>query len=127
MLKLPMEAKEVSMEDLRHAFPTYEILVKWHRGEEAEWPPEEEEEPTQLRFDVGAKVLCRVGANDWAPGEILQLWFREEQWPEGAFAPYRVKLDDGREIFAPADMEHVIKENPDATDNVGNSVVAMSE
>ena len=103
-----MEAREVTREDLLLSFPTDDVLAKWHRGEDAEWPPldgpfdepyfeEEEEEqypqmPT-LRFTVGTKVLCRIGPDaerDWATGLITQLWYREANWPEGSFAP-RVK------------------------------------
>jgi len=118
---LPMEAKEVDPEELKNIFPPREILEKWHRGEEAEWPPEPEWEEgampsglPPLRFAVGQKVLCRVGAEDWGPGTIVQLWYRESHWPPGSWAPYKIKLDDGRDIFAPGDLDQVIKANPDA-------------
>ena len=109
MFGLPMEAKEVTLEELQHSFPPEDILEQWFNGEEAEWPPVEE---PKLRFDVGTEVVCRVGATDWAPGRISELWYREPNWPDGAFAPYKVKLDDGRDIFAPADMDQIIKLNP---------------
>ena len=113
MFGLPLEAKEVTEEDLRTMFPTTEVLDKWHRGEEAEWPPSDDfgAVPT-LRFALNAKVLCRIGPNentDWAPGTIIQLWYREPNWPPESFAPYKIKLDDGRDIFAPADDDRVIR------------------
>ena len=119
-----MEAKEVTQEILKLGFPTQEVLRKWQRGEEAEWPPLEDDieldeamlaQLPKLRFDVDSRVLCRIGENvetDWAPGTVIKLWYREPRWPRGSYAPYQVRLDDGREIFAPADMEQVIKAAP---------------
>lgn len=113
---LPMEAKEVTKDDLKESFPTKEVLEKWHKGEDAEWPPmDDPSEMPQLRFDLGAKVLCRIGPDpekDWAPGTVSQLWYREPNWPPGSFAPYKIKLDDGRDIFAPGDMDQVIRKQP---------------
>ena len=106
-----MEAKAVNDEVLDEVFPTPEVLRKWFNGEEAEWPPEPE--PQELRFAVGTHVLCRVGPNDWAAGTVQKLWYRENQWPEGAYAPYKIRLEDGRDIFAPQDMDQVIRLNPD--------------
>jgi hypothetical protein len=31
-----------------------------------------------------------------------------------AFAPYKIELDDGRNIFAPGDMDQVIRRDPNA-------------
>lgn len=104
-----MEAKDVVQEELSHNFPSANVLEKWHRGEEAEWPPDER---IGLRFEVGTFVLCRVGPTDWAPGVVSRLWYRETTWPENSFAPYKIKLDDGREIYAPADLDQVIRLDP---------------
>lgn len=112
MLGLPMEAWEVTKEELANKFPTNEVLEKWHGGIDAEWPPYEEPEFPELRFDIGTRVQCRIGPDaekDWAPGTVSQLWYSEENWPPGSFAPYQVKLDDGRAIFAPGDMDVVIR------------------
>ena len=112
-----MEAREVTKEDLEAMFPTKEVLEAWHRGEDADWPPMDDGALPQLRFEQGAKVLCRIGpdaAKDWAPGTVIQLWYREANWPEGSFAPYKIKLDDGRDIFAPADMDQVIRPQAEA-------------
>lgn len=108
MIGLPMEAKEVTDEEIEQHFPPHRILEKWYKGEEAEWP-----EPEPLRFIVNQKVLCRVGPTSWAPGTVQQLWYREPSWPPQSFAPYKIRLDDGRDIFAPADMDQVIRLNPD--------------
>ena len=111
----PMEAHEVTEEEVRDKFPTKEVLIKWQKGEDAEWPPSFDADDVQLpelRFDVGTKVHCRVGPDadkDWAPGEVVQLWYTEKTWPPGSFAPYKIKLDDGRQIFAPGDMDAVVK------------------
>jgi hypothetical protein len=107
MFGLPMEVKDVTKEELQHSFPTEDVLEKWHRGEEAEWPPNED--PIELRFSVGMFVLCRVGPTDWAPGKVQQLWYREANWPPNSYAPYKILLDDGRDIYAPADVDQVIK------------------
>jgi hypothetical protein len=118
MFGLPMEAREVTEEDLRGSFPTEDVLEKWQKGEDAEWPPvmdPSDMEMPELRFEMGTKVLCRIGPDatkDWAPGTIVMLWYREDSWPAGSLAPYKVKLDDGRDIFAPGDIDQVIKKQP---------------
>jgi len=106
MFGVPMEAQEVTEKEIKNSFPTPDVIEKWHKGEDAEWPPDE---PIALRFHIGMFVLCRVGPTDWAPGKVIQLWYREPNWPQGSFAPYKIKLDDGREIYAPADMEQIIR------------------
>ena len=66
----------------------------------------------KLRFSVGAIVECRVGTDPvtgWAGGRVLSLYYREANWPPTSIAPYKVKLDDGRSIFAPADDDQVIR------------------
>ena len=115
---LPMEARDVEKEDLVNGFPTEEVIMKWHRGEEAEWPPYEDDEfdKPQLRFAVGQRVECRIGPDPvlgWARGEIIQLWYREQAWPEDSWAPYKIQLDDGKKIFAPGDMDQIIRAERD--------------
>jgi hypothetical protein len=113
MLGLPMEAREVTKEELERNFPTNEVLEAWHMGDMVEWPPVDgPEELPQLRFELGTKVECRIGPDaetDWGPGTVIELWYRESSWPPGSFAPYKIKLDDGRDIFAPGDMDQVIR------------------
>lgn len=114
ILGFPMEAHEVTEEEVKGKFPTEDVLVKWQKGEDADWPPLNEDyvQLPELRFDVGTKVYCRVGPDadkDWAPGIVIQLWYTEKNWPPGSYAPYKIKLEDGRQIFAPGDMDAVIK------------------
>ena len=114
MVGLPMEAHAVTKELLADSFPYQEVLEKWSRGEEADWPPMEAmmDELPSLRFDVGQKVECRIGPDEitgWAKGTIIQLWYRETGWAEGSFAPYKIKLENGMEIFAPGDVDMVIR------------------
>jgi hypothetical protein len=125
MLNLPLEAVEVTENDLKNVFPPREIFEKWYRGEHALWPPEPEmghpEGSEELRFDIGQQVLCRVGPTDWASGTVIQLWYRESSWPEWVYAPYKIRLDDGRCIFAPQDMDQIIKLNPNASSEIATN------
>mmetsp|Transcript_23110 Transcript_23110/g.33818 ORF Transcript_23110/g.33818 Transcript_23110/m.33818 type:complete len:196 (+) Transcript_23110:118-705(+) len=118
MLGLPMEAKDVTKQVLLELFPYDDVLVKWANGQDADWPPldddldDMEAQLPALRFNVGQKVECRIGPDEvtgWAPGTITQLWYREQDWAEGSFAPYKVTLDTGMDIFAPGDVEMVIR------------------
>jgi hypothetical protein len=113
-----MEAREVTRDELEHMFPPPDILEQWHQGKEADWPPsmipddEEEMGPPNLplRFTVGTAVECRIGPNEWARGQVIQLYYREPNWAPGSYAPYKILLQDGRNIFAPADMDQVIRQ-----------------
>ena len=120
MFGLPMEPKDVTKEILEESFPPDNILQAWMDGEDAEWPPildndDMIHDTDELRFTLGASVICRTGPNEWLPGTISKLWYRESQWPNGAYAPYQIVLDDGRAIFAPFDNDQVIRLNPNAT------------
>ncbi|KAL7465479.1 hypothetical protein ACHAXS_005801 [Conticribra weissflogii] len=118
MMGIPMEAKDVSKEVLLDAFPTNQVLSAWARGEDAEWPPMDDDDQDfsqgpRLRFEVGQRVVCRVGPDPvtgWAPGRVVQLWYREPAWPANSWAPYKIELDDGRNIFAPGDVDQIIRE-----------------
>mmetsp|Transcript_11593 Transcript_11593/g.31240 ORF Transcript_11593/g.31240 Transcript_11593/m.31240 type:complete len:270 (-) Transcript_11593:256-1065(-) len=93
-IKVGLEAHQVDYPDLQEALPPVEVITSWSQGEDAKSP--------ELRFANGLKVQCRVGADPvtgWAAGTIVALWYREEAWPSGAYAPYQIKLDDGRLIF----------------------------
>lgn len=115
-----MEPKEVTPDILEESFPPGDVLEKWYKGEDAAWPPEPE--PQELRFLVGTDVLCRVGPTDWAPGKVQKLWYRESGWPDGAYAPYKIRLNDGRDIFAPQDMDQIIRLNPNGNMKVNAGV-----
>jgi len=60
-----------------------------------------------LRFAIGDRVFCNTG--EWTPGSVVKCNYREESWPAGKIAPYQIKLDDGRLIYAPLDDDKVIK------------------
>jgi len=62
-----------------------------------------------LRFAIGTRVKCNTSAG-WAPGVVTQHNYRELGWAaERLHVPYQVQLDDGRLIFAPLDVDRVIK------------------
>mmetsp|Transcript_99167 Transcript_99167/g.214037 ORF Transcript_99167/g.214037 Transcript_99167/m.214037 type:complete len:502 (+) Transcript_99167:82-1587(+) len=67
----------------------------------------------ELRFQVGSRVQCRTGPGNgedaWSCGTVVRLWYREEGWPASRVAPYQIKLDDSRLIFAPMDDDRVIR------------------
>ena len=93
-IKVGLEAHQVDYPDLQEALPPVEVITSWSQGEDAKSP--------ELRFANGSKVQCRTGADPvtgWAPGTIVALWYREEAWPSGTYAPYQIQLDDGRLIF----------------------------
>ncbi|GMI24132.1 hypothetical protein TrCOL_g9598 [Triparma columacea] len=72
-------------------------------------------DPESLRFRVGDKVQCRIGPDsvmDWGNGTVMQLCYRENNWPPGQVAPYKIALEDGRNIFAPEDIPCVIRKPP---------------
>ena len=65
-----------------------------------------------LRFDVGTRVLCCVGPDEWLKGTVVALMYRnseEEGRGAGRVSPYQVELDDGNLIFAPLDDDRCIK------------------
>ena len=122
MMGLPMMAKDVTLNHIQEQFPPDYVLIKWHKGEEVDWPAIDDlgdgvDDDTglglpELRFDLEQKVECRIGPDPitgWAKGIVKQLWYREVDWAEGSYAPYKVMLDDGREIFAPGDVDQVIR------------------
>ena len=126
MLGIPMSSKEVTEEDVADVFPPESILRQWFAGEQVDWLPDDDDDnddiaalPT-LRFDVSQPVWCRIGPDPitgWAKGTVVQLWYREQTWPEGSWAPYKIQLEDGRYIFAPGDMDQIIKKRDEEEDN----------
>jgi len=124
MMGIPLEVQDVTKEDLLAGFPTEEVLTAWHKGEDAEWPPvddddyddfEDEQQRPPLRFEVGTKVQCRIGpdpVSGWADGKVMQLWYTEPGWPPNSWAPYKIELADGRNIYAPGDIDQVIRKKP---------------
>lgn len=62
---------------------------------------------TKLRFAVGARVECNCG--QWKPGTVIKHFYVQKTFKEGMCAPYQVRLDDNKLIFAPADQDNVIR------------------
>lgn len=64
--------------------------------------------PTKkLKYKVGDYVKCKL--NTWVEGVIIKLWYREELWETGRYAPYQVLLEDGGLICVPRDSKTFIK------------------
>jgi len=58
-----------------------------------------------LRFKIGDRVECNTGAKVWSQGKIVKLG-----WNTGeGVAPYQIELDDGTLIFAPADVDDLVR------------------
>lgn len=115
MFGVPAEATQVKKDDVLQQLPPNDIFAAWKNGEDADWPPEEEIDRPQLRFQVGQKVECKIAPDPvtgWASGVVIQLWYREANWPPNSWAPYKIQLDDGRNIFAPGDIDQIIRAVP---------------
>merc|ERR1712217_719014 len=54
-----------------------------------------------LRFSVGDAVQARTGETEYTPGHVIAHWDN--------FNAYRIKLKDGREVWAPHDHDNFIK------------------
>jgi hypothetical protein len=112
MFALPLAPDEVQKEDIAEIFPDVETLDKWKRGIRCRWPPE-----PALRFAIGERVECRVGPHPvkgWAAGRIVRLHYSEPNWPPNMVAPYQIQLHDGRLIYAPQDVDQLIRLRPPA-------------
>lgn len=46
---------------------------------------------TKLTYKVGDKIICKCA--QWEKGTVVKLWYREELWATGRYAPYQVLLD----------------------------------
>ena len=73
-----------------------------------------DQEWVTLRFAVGDRVLCLCGT--WLACTVVKHFLVQKRFPPGKCAPYQVKLDDGRLIYAPTDSDGVIK----MLDSTGN-------
>lgn len=74
-------------------------------------------ESMTLRFVVGARVECCLGKT-WAPGTVVQHFYREETFLDGTCVPYQVALDDGRLAFARRDADRDVRLLNDADADV---------
>jgi len=68
-----------------------------------------EAKKAKLRFKVGDKVECNTGGGKWSVGSIVAHLYRDEYMPPGMVAPYQVRLDSGDLIYAPEDINEVIR------------------
>ncbi len=78
-----------------------------------------------FRFRVGTEVLCNIGmlsAPRWAPGRVVALNYEE---PPGTYHPYQVKLECGTLIFAPQDINTIVRAAANPTK--GNQLTASKE
>eukprot|EP00038_Savillea_parva_P026401 m.53855 g.53855 ORF g.53855 m.53855 type:complete len:553 (+) comp7488_c0_seq3:47-1705(+) len=66
---------------------------------------------TERRFKVGDRVEARVSMvpAKWLPAVVESVNYREPNFPPGAMAPYRLRLDNGQKIFAPHDVDEVVR------------------
>jgi len=116
---LPFSTDELGQEDIQDLFPDEETLALWQSGKKAPWPKR-----PSLRFTIGDRVECRVGPHPvkgWAQGRVIKLHYSEPSWPPNMVAPYQVALHDGRLIFAPQDVDQVIRLRPPAAPDAPSS------
>eukprot|EP00930_Biecheleria_cincta_P106039 TRINITY_DN9925_c0_g1_i1.p1 TRINITY_DN9925_c0_g1~~TRINITY_DN9925_c0_g1_i1.p1 ORF type:complete len:384 (+),score=104.14 TRINITY_DN9925_c0_g1_i1:113-1264(+) len=64
---------------------------------------------SSFRFNVGTRVICRTGRDEWSAGVIVALKYRESDWPAGRTVPYQVQLDNGGLIFVPMDNDELCR------------------
>ena len=65
----------------------------------------------QLRFQIGAAVMCNLGSRGWQLGRVIALHYRESHWPADRVAPYQVALENDHDlIFVPYDDSRVCRE-----------------
>ena len=51
-----------------------------------------------------------AGDDTWKTGEVVKLWYRDDDtFEDGYVVPYQVLLDGGDLIFAPTDEEYCIR------------------
>ena len=64
-----------------------------------------------LRFGVDERVRCKISPTKWQRGRIVQLHYREDTWPAGRVAAYRIELEEpvGMVITAFEDRADLIR------------------
>ncbi len=66
---------------------------------------------SELRFKVGAAVMCNMGSSGWKLGRVIALRYREDHWPAELEAPYQVALEsDHTLIYVPEDDARYCRE-----------------
>ena len=84
-----------------------------------------DKDTTTLRFPVGTRVECNCG--QWKPGTIVKHFYVQSSFPEGMCMPYQVQLTDGKLIFAPRDVDEIIRLPPQSLDPPAKRFRATSE
>merc|ERR1711907_21209 len=64
-------------------------------------------EQMTLRFGIADRVYCNT-AEGWQLGSVVELYYREDDWPDGQVAAYQVELDAGCLVYVPQDSEQFI-------------------
>ena len=64
-----------------------------------------------LRFGVDDRVRCKISPTKWQRGRVVQLHYREDTWPAGRVAAYRIELEEpvGMVITAFEDRADLIR------------------
>jgi hypothetical protein len=66
---------------------------------------------SDLRFDLGAEVMCNLGPSGWKLGRVIALHYREDHWPAERTAPYQVALEEDHAlIYVPIDDARYCRE-----------------
>lgn len=67
---------------------------------------------TTLRFPIESTVECFLGEG-WTTGTVVAHYHREPSWEPEQWAPYQIRIDDGRGgtalIFAPVDEDTCVR------------------
>ena len=84
-------------------------MAKFRSGLWADEEARRAAEAGPYRFDVGARVECLMGPNEWSGGKVVALHYHDPEWPPERWAPYQVELDAGELIWAPVDSAECIR------------------
>eukprot|EP00854_Cymbomonas_tetramitiformis_P021963 gene21963-26455_t len=78
----------------------------------------EMEKGMRYRFGVGDRVMLRQTTENWQPGTVVLLEYREPHWLSSKTVPYQIRTDEGKLLYTPVDTDESVRP--------GNSVKAMS-
>ena len=84
-------------------------MAKFRSGLWADEEARRAAEAGPYRFDVGTRVECLMGPNEWSGGKVVAHQYHDPEWPPERFAPYQVELDAGELIWAPVDSAECIR------------------
>lgn len=100
---LPKMARYVERVEIEREFPPADILLRWARGDDAEWPEPDDPPDYNLQFKPGDRVDAYLGGA-WRPATVVQQWWRDSAWPKFAWVCYRIHVDD-TDVFTYAPCE----------------------